>query len=472
MTEANGDADPGARPRWRWDVALSFAGAQRDYVGQVAEALKARGVRCFYDADEEIELWGKYLAEELLTIYGEQVAVVVVFVSAEYAARDWTRHERRAALARAVRERREYVLPARFDDTPLPGLSSDVVTVNLRSRTPEQFAAMIAGKLVALGITEPTLPSDAAIRGADNRERREKDGASREETLKGPSRVSVAQVGAVLVTIAAIAGGLTVVGSVVTRLVILFSGIVLALALLAVRKLRPRLIVAAICTLAVSLTVAFSGAPRTVSGTSASSGGSGKPASAKAFGRSVSPGVEFQQIFNSPVMYYVRPQFVQSAVSSHSEYICDDGQHWISPSLASSKAVMAHLEWIVVTFHVTSDIVLEMGYIDAKVTRRISALSWAEISCGGGGANDITVSINLTQNQPMIRYNGLRHLQVTFKKGDVGSIGFYAFVKYGVVEWKATWHYFVDGRPGQLNLATYPLAAIPLDRTLPDVYQP
>ena len=42
----------------------------------------------------------------------------MVFVSAEHAARDRTWPERRAALARAVRERREYVLPARFDDTP------------------------------------------------------------------------------------------------------------------------------------------------------------------------------------------------------------------------------------------------------------------------------------------------------------------------------------------------------------------
>jgi hypothetical protein len=34
-----------ASPRtgWRWDVALSFAGAQRGYVEQVAKALKARG---------------------------------------------------------------------------------------------------------------------------------------------------------------------------------------------------------------------------------------------------------------------------------------------------------------------------------------------------------------------------------------------------------------------------------------------
>ena len=54
---------------------------------------------------------GKYLAEGLLAIYSEQAAAVVVFVSAEYAARDWTRLERRSALNQAVRERREYVLP-------------------------------------------------------------------------------------------------------------------------------------------------------------------------------------------------------------------------------------------------------------------------------------------------------------------------------------------------------------------------
>ena len=160
MTEASGGADPGAQPGWRWDVALSFAGVQRDYVGQVAQVLQARGVRCFYDADEQIELWGKYLAEELPVIYAEQAATVVVFVSAEYAARDWTRLERRASLSRAVRERREYVLPARFDDTPLPGLLADMVTVDLRRLTPEQFAAMIAAKLAALGITGPAPSAD------------------------------------------------------------------------------------------------------------------------------------------------------------------------------------------------------------------------------------------------------------------------------------------------------------------------
>ena len=161
MTGADGAAGPDAQAGWQWDVALSFAGAQRPYVEQVASALQARGVRCFYDADEQIELWGKYLAEELPDIYAERAAAVVVFVSAEYAARDWTRLERRAALNRAVRERREYVLPARFDDTPLPGLLSDLVAIDLGGRSPQQFAAMIADKLARLATSASAPTVDA-----------------------------------------------------------------------------------------------------------------------------------------------------------------------------------------------------------------------------------------------------------------------------------------------------------------------
>jgi hypothetical protein len=148
MTEASGDM--GQHAGRRWDVALSFAGAQRDYVEQVAQALKARGVRCFYDADEQTELWGTYLAEELPRIYARESAAVVVFLSADYAGRDWARLERRAAFSRAVAEAGVYVLPARFDDSELPGLLPDVVTIDLRRYTPAQFAGLIAEKLADL----------------------------------------------------------------------------------------------------------------------------------------------------------------------------------------------------------------------------------------------------------------------------------------------------------------------------------
>ena len=103
MTGANRDAGPDILPGRRWDVALSFAGAQQDYVGQVAQALQARGGRCFDGADEQIELWGKYLVQELPAIYGEQAAAVVVFVSAEYAARDELTTHGRAHIAESSR---------------------------------------------------------------------------------------------------------------------------------------------------------------------------------------------------------------------------------------------------------------------------------------------------------------------------------------------------------------------------------
>ncbi len=110
-------------------------------------------MRCFYDADEQVRLWGTYLAEELPRIYSCESAAVVVFISADYAAGDWTRLERRAAFSRAVAEAGVYILPARFDDSELPGLLPGVVTVDLRSQTPEQFAALIAAKLADLAIS-------------------------------------------------------------------------------------------------------------------------------------------------------------------------------------------------------------------------------------------------------------------------------------------------------------------------------
>ena len=164
MPGADGGGGLGARLGRQWDVALSFAGAQRDYVGQVAASLKAQGVRCFYDADEQVRLWGTHLAEELPGIYARESAAVVVFVSADYAERDWTRLERRAAFSRAVIEAGIHVLPARFDDTELPGLLPDVVAVDLRCYTPAQFADLVVTKLADLAIN-PSPPRGGADGG-------------------------------------------------------------------------------------------------------------------------------------------------------------------------------------------------------------------------------------------------------------------------------------------------------------------
>jgi len=59
----------GERVDFKYDVCLSFAGEQRGYVELVATGLKARGMRVFYDQDEQIDLWGKDLAEHFDRVY-------------------------------------------------------------------------------------------------------------------------------------------------------------------------------------------------------------------------------------------------------------------------------------------------------------------------------------------------------------------------------------------------------------------
>ena len=58
----------------------------------------------------------------------------------------WPRLERQAALSRAVREP-GYVLPVRFDDTPVPGLPDSVAYLRANEYSPAELAAMIAQEL-------------------------------------------------------------------------------------------------------------------------------------------------------------------------------------------------------------------------------------------------------------------------------------------------------------------------------------
>jgi hypothetical protein len=136
-----------------YEVVLSFAGEQRQYVREVAEHLKASEVSVFFDEYEEATMWGKHLTEHLATVYGGTARFCVMFISKEYAEKIWTTHERRSAFAKAVTEKKEYVLPARFDDTVISGLNPDVHYVNLEHKTPLELGQLILRKLGRLSLS-------------------------------------------------------------------------------------------------------------------------------------------------------------------------------------------------------------------------------------------------------------------------------------------------------------------------------
>ena len=134
-------------PEYEYDVALSFAGENRSYVQSVAEALRESGISVFYDDFEKIELWGKDLSEFLDQIYRLKSKYCVIFISKHFVEKAWTTHERRSAVARAIEEKGEYILPARFDDTEVPGLQPTVGFIDLRNLNPPEFAELILKKI-------------------------------------------------------------------------------------------------------------------------------------------------------------------------------------------------------------------------------------------------------------------------------------------------------------------------------------
>lgn len=148
---------------WTYHVALSFAGEDRQYVDKVANILRERGLRVFYDKYEEAYLWGKDLYVHLSDIYRLKAYFTLMFISSTYATKLWTNHERQNAQARAFEESREYVLPARFDDTEIPGLPKTIGYIDLRSRQPHDLARLVVEKLADHGLIRDNILVEADL---------------------------------------------------------------------------------------------------------------------------------------------------------------------------------------------------------------------------------------------------------------------------------------------------------------------
>lgn len=119
-------------PDFDFDVALSFAGEDRELVNEVNNVLKEKGVRTFLDSDYRSEAWGEDLVEYFDGVYRKRSHFAMLFVSRHYAEKMWPKHERRSALARAIEERGAYILPVRIDDAQVDGLRPTIGYIDLR----------------------------------------------------------------------------------------------------------------------------------------------------------------------------------------------------------------------------------------------------------------------------------------------------------------------------------------------------
>jgi hypothetical protein len=132
-----------------YDVALSFAGENRAYVEKVANYLKDRSIRVFYDDFERHELWGKELVTYLTELYGEKCSYVIIFVSEYYNNKSWTNVERIASLSRILSGDYDTILPVKMDDTITKGLTNSKGHLDSKMFTPDEIGDIFIKKLTS-----------------------------------------------------------------------------------------------------------------------------------------------------------------------------------------------------------------------------------------------------------------------------------------------------------------------------------
>jgi hypothetical protein len=137
--------------RWKYDLAISFAGAQRPIAEEFARFVQKNGLSVFYDQDCTNTLWGEHLPSRLYRVYSDEARLCLMLISREYLEREWTTLELRAGIDRLVRERGgPYILPLRCDDAPVPELLATVGHETLEQRTIEGVKTLLIERIRAL----------------------------------------------------------------------------------------------------------------------------------------------------------------------------------------------------------------------------------------------------------------------------------------------------------------------------------
>lgn len=132
-----------------YDLAVSFAGEQRDYVAATVAACKRLSLKVFYDKDKNNDWWGGNFIRSQRVIYSAESRFFVPFISTEYLAKPIPMDEFSAAMLTAVKQGDGYILPVLVGKVSVPAdlLHPHIHYLRSDDYTPEQLARELARKV-------------------------------------------------------------------------------------------------------------------------------------------------------------------------------------------------------------------------------------------------------------------------------------------------------------------------------------
>ncbi len=112
-----------------WEVAISFAGENRELAKHVAAELEFLDVNVFFDEYYENNYLGRAWGNQFKVIFAEQSGFVVCILDQHHQRKIWPTFERDCFVPRiALGE----VIPIFLDDTVFPGIPSDTVSIKFK----------------------------------------------------------------------------------------------------------------------------------------------------------------------------------------------------------------------------------------------------------------------------------------------------------------------------------------------------
>ncbi len=111
---------------YEYDVAISFAGENRELARYIAESLNDLDVNIFFDEYFENNYLGKAWGKEFKRIFSEASRFIVVLLDKHHLDKIWPTFERDCFIPRI---KNESVIPIRLDNSIFAGIPNDIVSI-------------------------------------------------------------------------------------------------------------------------------------------------------------------------------------------------------------------------------------------------------------------------------------------------------------------------------------------------------
>lgn len=134
------------RNPFEYDVAISFAGADKAVAEGLVYLLEQRNIKSYLDEYTSPDQWGD-MVDHVVNLFARKARYCVLLVSEHFPLSAWTETERTSAREGALRDAEEYILPLRLDDTDVAGMNEVQGYRDLREHSMESIVQWLEKKL-------------------------------------------------------------------------------------------------------------------------------------------------------------------------------------------------------------------------------------------------------------------------------------------------------------------------------------